>query len=137
MSQQKNVVGMNEGRFNDCPSSPNCVSSMAKDELHMISAIDRSGVSKERARTILLEILADEERCRIVSQTDDYIHAEFRTKLWRFVDDVEFYLPAEEEVVHVKSASRVGVGDLGVNRKRVMDLAGKFEQRARTGTSGD
>ena len=53
--------------------------------------------------------------------------AEFRTKFFRFVDDVAFYLPDAEKIIHFKSASRLGYGDLGVNRERMEMLRGKFD----------
>jgi uncharacterized protein (DUF1499 family) len=55
-------------------------------------------------------------------QTDDYIHALSKSRIFKFVDDVEFYLPPNESVIHLRSASRVGESDLGVNRRRVEQI---------------
>ncbi|HAE22942.1 MAG TPA: DUF1499 domain-containing protein, partial [Spirochaetaceae bacterium] len=52
----------------------------------------------------------------------------YRSKLFRFVDDVEFYFPPALSLIHVKSASRVGYSDMGVNRKRVEDIRARFMQ---------
>jgi uncharacterized protein (DUF1499 family) len=65
-------------------------------------------------------------RMKIVEEKDDYLHAEARSLIFRFVDDVEFYLPAPEKVIHVRSASRVGYSDMGVNRKRVEEIRRRF-----------
>ena len=63
---------------------------------------------------------------KIIQNNDRYIHAEFRSKIFSFVDDVEFLLDNEEQVIHVRSASRVGYGDLGVNRDRVELIREEF-----------
>jgi uncharacterized protein (DUF1499 family) len=68
-------------------------------------------------------------RSHVVEDRPDYIWAEFRTRLLRFVDDVEFHLPETEKVVHFRSASRAGEGDLGVNRRRYEQIAAAFEER--------
>lgn len=61
---------------------------------------------------------------RVVCATPEYLYAEFRSRIMRFVDDVEFALDATRGVFHVRSASRVGVRDFGVNRARVEALRG-------------
>jgi uncharacterized protein (DUF1499 family) len=62
-------------------------------------------------------------RARIVTSDDNYLHAEFTSALFRFVDDVEFFLDREQRVIHFRSASRVGKSDLGVNRQRMQVIA--------------
>ena len=56
----------------------------------------------------------------IATQEDDYIHAVFTSRLFRFKDDVEFYIDAAAEQVHFRSGSRVGYSDMGANRKRYL-----------------
>jgi uncharacterized protein (DUF1499 family) len=58
----------------------------------------------------------------VIEQTDNYIHALSKSRIFKFVDDVEFYLPSDESVIHTRSASRVGESDLGVNRRRVEQI---------------
>jgi uncharacterized protein (DUF1499 family) len=62
----------------------------------------------------------------IQEQSEQYIWVTFRTKIFRFVDDMEFRMAAEENAIHVRSASRVGYSDLGLNRRRVEDLRSRF-----------
>jgi uncharacterized protein (DUF1499 family) len=62
----------------------------------------------------------------IARQSDEYVWATFRTKVFRFVDDMEFRMAAEENTIHVRSASRVGYSDLGLNRRRMEELRSKF-----------
>ncbi|HEY9647011.1 MAG TPA: DUF1499 domain-containing protein, partial [Chroococcidiopsis sp.] len=71
------------------------------------------------------------ERTKIITATSDYLYAEFSSKLMGFVDDVEFYLSPADGVIHVRSASRLGQSDLGVNRKRIEDIRAAFEAAAK------
>jgi uncharacterized protein (DUF1499 family) len=107
-----------EGRLAPCASSPNCVSSQATDDKHRIEPL-RYTVSRAEAMAIVARAIAAMPRTRIVKQTDTYLHAEFTTAVLRFVDDVEFVVNDDAKLVHVRSASRVGYSDLGVNRRRV------------------
>ena len=66
--------------------------------------------------------MRDFPRTTIVEKSDTYIHVEARSRIFRFVDDVDFVLDVRESVIHVRSASRVGHGDLGVNRRRVEQI---------------
>jgi uncharacterized protein (DUF1499 family) len=67
----------------------------------------------------LLRVISEQARATIIEQSDHYLHVEFKSKYFRFVDDVEFYLPNNDPIIHIRSASRVGHSDLGVNRKRM------------------
>ena len=114
-------------KLTPCPQSPNCVSSLAEDKKHFIAPIPYSGENAE-AQQKLLEILNSLKKTRVVSIEGNYIHAEFVSSVFRFVDDVEFYLDDAEKVIQVKSASRTGYSDLGVNRRRVEMIRKKFEE---------
>lgn len=108
-----------------CPRSPNCVSSQAGDPEHAIAPITYSG-SLAEAYARLKKVLTEMKRTTIVTEKEDFLHAEARSFIFRFVDDVEFYFPSAEKVIHVRSASRVGNSDLGVNRKRVEEIRRRF-----------
>ncbi len=114
-------LGVTEGRLSPCPDRPNCVSSQAPDPDHYVEPLSYEG-SREEARQRLKQVITDLPRAVITAESPaespDYIRAEFTSALFRFVDDVEFYFP-EEPVIHVRSASRLGYSDLGVNRQRV------------------
>lgn len=118
-------LGVHGGRLTDCPSSPNCVSSQTADEDHRIAPFQYTG-SKEDAFSRLKTVVASYERATVIEEGDDYLRAEFASAIMGFVDDVEFYFP-DETVIHVRSASRLGYSDLGVNRKRVEKLRKLFE----------
>ena len=67
-------------------------------------------------------------RTRVISISGDYLHAEFRTSIFGFVDDVEFLVDADAKKIHIRSASRLGYSDLGANRSRVEILKSMFDQ---------
>jgi uncharacterized protein (DUF1499 family) len=110
-----------------CPKTPNCVSSVDTDRRHFVHPLRFSG-KIEDARKNLLSILSKSKKARIVKVDDIFIHAEFTSRVFRFVDDVEFYIDDNSKLIHVKSASRVGFSDLGVNRRRVENIRKQFDR---------
>jgi len=120
-------IGIQNGRLADCPGTPNCVSSQATDESHSIASFTYSGDKKE-AFLRLKKIIESEERTRIITESENYLHVEFTSAIMGFVDDVEFCFPGEP-LIHVRSASRLGYYDFGVNRKRVEHLRELFSEK--------
>jgi uncharacterized protein (DUF1499 family) len=114
-------LGVHDGRLAACPSSPNCVASDAGDPEHAIQALEFAG-DPETAWRAARAALAGLPRTTIVAETNSYLHAESRSALFRFVDDLELQLNPGERTIAVRSASRVGYSDMGVNRERVEDL---------------
>ena len=115
------ATGLNNGQLSPCPESPNCVVSQNGDDSHSIAAIPYTS-DRATAKETLLKVLSVVPRTEIVEQTDNYIHAESTSRIFKFVDDVEFYFPEGEKVIELKSASRVGESDLGVNRRRIEQI---------------
>jgi len=113
-------------RLAPCPGSPNCVSTQARGGYHAIPPIPYSG-SEEGVLEHLKTVLQKMKRSRIVASSPDYLHAEFRTLLG-FVDDVEFYIDQEQHLIHMRSASRIGYWDLGVNRRRLEAIRLEFNR---------
>lgn len=115
------------GKFAPCPESPNCVStqSPAEDKEHSIAPIAFSG-SVDEAKARLLSILQAMPRTTILNNDVNYIQTEMRTALMGYVDDVEFFLDAATQTIQFRSASRIGYGDMGMNRKRMEEIRGKF-----------
>lgn len=116
-------------KFSPCPESPNCVSSQSTDNERFIEPLQYTGNLSD-ARQKIIEILKNKKRVSLERVETDYIHAEFRSLIFQFVDDVEFYFPHEESVIHVKSASRAGYYDFGANRRRVERIRTAFEKLA-------
>ncbi|MCB1156935.1 MAG: DUF1499 domain-containing protein [Leptospiraceae bacterium] len=125
---QKSLM-ITEGVFSPCPKSPNCISSQEKkeDKEHYIEAIVYSS-SREDAQKKMIVTLQKLPRVKLVKKTDNYLHAEFTTLLMRYVDDVEFYFPENNKLIHIRSASRVGYSDLGKNRSRMKEIKQLFEK---------
>ena len=117
-------LGVDNGNLAPCPDKPNCVSTQADaaDAEHYMPPIEvEAGSSLSTAQ--VRDLIEARARTKIISQTDTYIHAEFRSQIMRFVDDVEFYLDTDAGLLHFRSASRVGQSDMGVNRKRMGELS--------------
>lgn len=110
-------LGVVDGRLRACPPTPNCVSSDADqgDSHHIAAITDASGETWAR----LADIVGALAGSRLVAASDDYVHFTFTSRLFGFVDDVEFHRRPDVGEIAVRSASRVGRGDLDANRKRV------------------
>jgi uncharacterized protein (DUF1499 family) len=117
-------LGINEGQLAPCPASPNCVSSEATAADQRVEPL-RYADDAPQARARLLDVLNGMARIRIVQSTDDYLHAEFRSALWGFVDDLECYFNPPG-TIQVRSASRTGYYDFGVNRERLETIRSQF-----------
>jgi uncharacterized protein (DUF1499 family) len=120
-------IGLNDGRLAPCPGRPNCVISQGGDERHHIDPIAYEG-EKAAAVELIRQVVQEMAGTRILTQTDHYLHVEFRSKMMGFVDDVEFFFP-DTAVIHMRSASRVGYSDFGVNRKRLEKIRAVFQTR--------
>lgn len=118
-------LGTQNGQLKPAPSSPNCVSSQATTTYHQIAPFAILGdpqVALERLKGVVTAMPA----AKIVESKPGYVYAEFTTKWMGFVDDVEFYLDEKSGVIQVRSASRLGYKDFGVNRARVEAIRSKF-----------
>jgi len=111
-------IGIQQGKFIDCPDSPNCVNTQSDQKKAQIEAITFKGDWKE-TKTKLLKVLEEYPRTTIVKDDGKYLHVEFQSALWKFVDDVEFWIDDKAQQIHFRSASRLGHSDLGANRKRM------------------
>lgn len=100
-----------------CLDKPNCVVSEGADGRAAIEPIAFSA-PPERAWSLLHQFLI-ESNGTIESETDYYLHATFRSGVFRFVDDVDCRLDVENRLIHIRSAARTGYYDFGVNRARV------------------
>ncbi len=108
-----------------CPSTPNCVSTEAADARHAMAAVPFAG-TPETAQAHARAALLRDGGTRIVMQAPGYLRAEARSRVFRFVDDVEVVVDGPARVVRFRSASRVGRGDLGVNRRRMERFSERF-----------
>lgn len=117
-------LGIHDGELAPCPDKPNCVNSRATDGRHAIEPLPLLGdpaSSMERLR----EILSAMPRTEVVVARPDYLYAECASRLLGFVDDLEFQL--DGQTIQVRSASRLGHSDLGVNRKRIEKIRSIYQ----------
>jgi uncharacterized protein (DUF1499 family) len=123
-SQRPRPVGLVGGRLRPCPRPTNCVST-AEPRRRPLAPLVFTG-SPEAAMARLAAVLDGMPGCRVVRLEGPYLHAEARSRLFRFVDDVEALADPQAGVIHLRSASRVGVSDRGVNRRRVEEIQRRF-----------
>ncbi len=118
-------LGVKNGQLSPCPNTPNCVCSQGGDAEHQIAPLSYQS-APEQAMTQLKQIIESLPKTQVITSSEDYLYAEFTSALVGFVDDVEFYLDRSAQVIQVRSASRLGKSDLGVNRKRVEQIRIQF-----------
>jgi uncharacterized protein (DUF1499 family) len=116
-------LGSRDGLLAACPSSPNCVSSQAADEGHLIAALVFNG-DPDAAFARLKLVLGRRADTTIIDERAGYLRVELRTML--FVDDAEFLLDRSRNVIQVRSASRLGYSDLGKNRSRMEEIRSQY-----------
>ncbi|HEX2641423.1 MAG TPA: DUF1499 domain-containing protein [Thermoanaerobaculia bacterium] len=123
----KTIEGSSGGtRLRPCPSRPNCVSSRAepgtRPYLEPIPYQGSLAAARERLQKVLLAL----PRTRIVAEEPAYLHAECRSRVFRFVDDVEFEFDEPARKIHFRSAARLGYRDFDVNRLRIEEIRRAF-----------
>ncbi|MBX2883647.1 MAG: DUF1499 domain-containing protein [Granulosicoccus sp.] len=118
-SSEGALTGIDNGNLRKCPDSPNCVSSQDISEGHQI---DEFRLASTTTIADIASTLRTLPRINIEIQQDNYLHATIKTRLLGFTDDLELLAGDSPGQFHIRSASRLGVSDLGVNRKRVEHL---------------
>ena len=130
MSQSGEASGLVDGRLAQCPGTPNCVcSELEPDTAHYIDPLVVSAGDAAQIRGSLKTVIRDMGGS-IQVERDDYLAATFTSSIFGFVDDLEVRIDAGKRIVHLRSASRVGRGDLDANRKRVEHLKSLFRSNA-------
>lgn len=119
---QPDRLGVVGGKLLPCPETPNCVSSY---EGAPPFDFDTDRIS---ARAALDRTLETWPRTKVIRSTDDYLHVEFRSRVFNFIDDGEFYLPENASVIHYRFAARMGRSDLGANKARAEAIRTAFTE---------
>ncbi len=120
-------LGVNEGRLAACPPTPNCVTTQSGNADQLMPAISYT-ITQEEAATRLLQIVNGMDRTQIITSRPDYIHATFRSLVWGFVDDIEFFIDPDAKLIHFRAAARLGRSDAGVNRARMEEISQAFSR---------
>ena len=112
------------GKFSDCPDKPNCVSTKSINKKVYIDPIKYTG-SRDDAKRLLISAILSYGSSKIQKDQDAFVHVEFVSEIFGFVDDVEFYF-SKPGIIDFRSASRIGYSDLGINRNRMESIRKKF-----------
>jgi uncharacterized protein (DUF1499 family) len=121
-------LGIANDALTPCPPSPNCVSSDADDNEHRVAPLQLA-VAANEAWPEVRGVISELPRTHIVTETENYIHAECQSAVFGFVDDLELHLRATQNLIAVRSASRLGYSDFGVNRNRIESLRASLIKR--------
>jgi len=125
ISDAPHSLGKDIADLAPCPDSPNCMSSLSEDPRHAMPPLPYTTSGRE-SMDRLVQIVQGMNRATIVSAAPTYLHVEFRSAIFRFVDDVEFVLDNTARVIHFRSASRTGWYDFGVNRRRMTQISNHY-----------
>lgn len=125
-SQAPNTIGLKDGKLRPCPDTPNCVSSEHHDKKSYVQPLIFQGtpeIAWQALNTAVTDIGGK------IEQNDyPYLWATFQSRIFRFVDDLECRMDGANQAIHLRSASRVGYSDLGVNKRRVEKLRSRFRK---------
>ncbi len=121
--QPPSHLGLSDSKLAACPSSPNCFSSDDPDNDHKIPPLQLLKPADE-VWPVVRQLVSKLPRTRIVNETTDYLHAECRSFLFGFVDDLELHLRPADGIIAIRSAARSGYSDFGVNLRRIESLRG-------------
>ena len=119
------------GGLQPCSNTPNAVSSADPRPSFHIAPFD-CPISEESASDLLVSLMAGQPRTILVHRDGPYLHFDCRSLIFRFIDDVEFLIDAPHSLVEIRSASRAGHSDIGVNRARMEHLRQKWNDLLKT-----
>lgn len=127
-SKQGEAAGLVDNNLTQCSDRPNCVCSENKNDLeHYIAPLSFKNNSPIDSLANLKEIII-EMGGTLQTESDDYLAATFSSTVFSFIDDLEIKVDDKHELIHIRSASRVGHSDMGVNKKRVELLKRLYQE---------
>ena len=128
MSQSGQANGLVEGKLTKCTDKPNCAcSEFEADVDHYVEPIGISASTASKALSRIKNSIR-EMGGSIQVEKGNYVAASFTSSIFRFVDDLEIRVDTDQKMIHLRSASRVGHSDRGVNRKRIERLKNLVRQ---------
>lgn len=116
--KRPDATGSGPSGLSGCPKSPNCVSSEATDEQHAVEPFRLKG-DPNRSWPLIRDQIASMPGWTMVTATDTYLLVECKSRIFRFIDDLELYFNSSNGIISIRSVSRVGYSDFGANRRRV------------------
>ena len=131
-SKSEKAPGLIKGLLLKCPEKPNCVCSEYKDDKdHFIEPVSLDGKRSADIKEIFKKIII-EEGGEVKSESENYLWTVFTSSIFKFKDDLEIRVDPDHKLIHLRSASRSGYSDFGVNRKRVEQIKSLFYKRLRS-----
>lgn len=130
-------LGVKDGRLKPPSATPNSVTSQAAlyPDHPMLAYASVAPLPLHGAASASMQALRAlvqaQPGAQVIEQREDYLYAEFTTPTLKFVDDVEFWADPVAQVIQVRSASRIGRGDMGVNRRRIETLRTQWAAAAK------
>ena len=121
-------LGIVDNRFETESSKPNWVSSFETDQKRKASVIDLNSSDLDSGKQKIIQNIQTLERTKLVKQDTNYLHFTFTSKTFGYIDDVEFLIIDNGNKSHIRSSSRTGYDDLGINKKRVEMLKNILEK---------
>ncbi|MCJ7615637.1 MAG: DUF1499 domain-containing protein [Desulfobacterales bacterium] len=129
ISKAGEASGLVQGMLSKCPNKPNCVCSEQKDDAnHYIDPIIIPQNITFDTFSIIKNAIQDMGGS-VQVESDNYLAATFTSAIFKFVDDLEIRIDLTQKVIHIRSASRVGYSDMGVNKKRTELLKKLFNYK--------
>lgn len=131
LSPRPNDLGVTNGQLKPCPGTPNCIStqSNSNDAYERREPLPAKEATAGETIETIVKIVEKTPRTTIIERTDNYLYVEFRTFAMRYIDDVEFYLDKAQNVIHYRSASRLGREDFGANGKRMEKIIAQYNEQ--------
>ena len=126
-AEAPSTLGVADGRLAACPDKPNCVASDAEEGQKRIEPF-RLAVDQAAAWSALKDAVSELPRTTVVTSDDVYLHAEAKSRIFGFVDDLEFHLRPETEEIALRSAARTGYSDFGVNAERLETVRARLKE---------
>ena len=123
--QKPDLLGVSDGKLAACPDSPNCVASDAGDDDKRVQPFEFDG-DQAAIWTALRTAIEAEPRTTVITDDGTYLHAESKSRIFGFIDDLEFLLKPEDRIIAIRSAARTGYSDFGVNAERIESIRGRL-----------
>ena len=118
---------MSDTQLKPCPESPNCVSTQTQQKSKQMDPIPFK-LDLKQVLKIIKSVVENLPNTQLEKESINYLHYTFKSKIFGFIDDVEFLMDAEQKLIHFRSASRTGYSDMGVNKKRMTEIKKAIEQ---------
>ena len=128
ISKPPDNLGIKNGKLGKCEFEKSFINSQQEKEYNLDPVSYEKLGGTKTVHEKIIQAIKEYGRSKIITEKPNYIHAIFRTGIWGFIDDTEFYLDEEEKRIHFRSSSRLGSYDWGTNKERMQKLLKLIQQ---------